>query len=82
MSTAPADLHTAAASPDVYVPQKDSLCPLDVMEKAGLAQRHRSQLPPATAIIAAFTDNEDPHVENHAASAPTAAAIGSSAFFK
>ena len=35
--------------------------------------------PPATASIAAFTDNELPHVEKNAMSAPTASAINCSA---
>jgi hypothetical protein len=35
--------------------------------------------PPATAIIAAFTDRELPHVEKNAVCAPTASAIKSSA---
>ena len=37
---------------------------------------------PATASIAAFTDRELPQVEKNACSAPTAAAINSSACFK
>src|SRR5882757_6986546 len=36
-------------------------------------------VPPATAIIAAFTDNELPQVEKKAESAPTASAINASA---
>jgi hypothetical protein len=35
--------------------------------------------PPATAIVAAFTDSELPHVEKNAVDAPTASAINSSA---